>query len=255
MNYVDKLVSKLLKSPLTIDAFNSILESSDTFFNNVDLEKELIISNGLPLFFNKNDVSLKTKTTKIEDQVFCIVDIETNAGNAQDGQIIEIGAIKFKNGKVIETYQSLVTAKSIPLKVQEITGITPDMLVNAPSLKTVLEEFKIFLEDDVFVAHSIDFDYKFVSDSFKKYDLGELLNRKLCTIQLAKRTIKSKKYGLRYLKEKLNIDVANHHRAFDDALSTVGIFKKSLNNLCRNTIYTEDLLKYSKTAESKEIKC
>ena len=255
MNYIDKLVSKLLKKPLSIDEFNIILESSDTFFNNVELEKELIVSNGLPLFFSKKDVFLKTKTTKLKDQVFCVVDIETNGGNAKDGQIIEIGAVKFKNGNILETYQSLVTAKSIPLKVQEITNITPDMLVNAPSLKDVLEEFKIFLEDDVFVAHNIDFDYKFISDSFKKYDLGILLNRKLCTIKLAKCTIESKRYGLRYLKELLNINVENHHRAFDDALSTVEILKKSLSNLDKNITYTEDLLNYCKIAKTKEIKC
>jgi len=255
MNYIDKLVSQLLKKPLSIEEFNQILENGDTFFNNVDLEKELIISNGLPLFFGKNDVFLKTTNTNIKDQVFCIVDIETNAGNAKDGQIIEIGAIKLKNGKVLESYQSLVTAKSIPLKVQEITGITPDMLINAPSLKDVLEEFKIFLEDDVFVAHNIDFDYKFISDSFKKYDLGKLLNRKLCTIQLAKGTIESKRYGLSYLKDTLNIDVQNHHRAYDDALTTVEVFKKSLDKLTTDVINTEDLIKFSRTAQSKEIKC
>jgi len=255
MNYVDKLVSKLLKKPLSHNDFNTILQSSDTFFNSVDLETELILSNGLPIFFGKNEVFLKTVTSKIKDQVFCIVDIETNAGNAKDGQIIEIGAIKYKNGKILETYESLVTAKSIPLKVQEITGITPDMLVNAPSLKDVLEEFKIFLEDDVFVAHSIDFDYKFISDSFKKYDLGELLNRKLCTIKLAKCTIPSKKYGLSYLKEELNIDVNNHHRAYDDALCTVEVFKKSLQNLSSDILYTEELIKHHTTAQSKEIKC
>ncbi|MCK5294502.1 MAG: 3'-5' exonuclease [Arcobacteraceae bacterium] len=253
MNYLNKLVLKLLKAPLDIEEFNKILRKADTFFENEDLEKELILSNGLPLYFDNEKVYLKTTQNRLKDQVFCIVDIETNAGNAKDGQIIEIGAIKFKNGQILETYQSLVTARFIPLKVQEITGITVDMLDDAPNLKDVLEEFKIFLEDDIFVAHNIEFDYKFVSDSFKKYDLGELLNRKLCTIELAKRTIVSSRYGLQYLKENLNINIDNHHRAFDDALSTVEVFKVSLEGIDIDIQNTEELIQFSKEADCKEM--
>ena len=245
MNYVDKLVSKLLKKSLTIDEFNIILESSDTFFNNVELEKELIVSNGLPLFFSKKDVFLKTKTTKLKDQVFCVVDIETNGGNAKDGQIIEIGAVKFKNGNILETYQSLVTAKSIPLKVQEITNITPDMLVNAPSLKDVLEEFKIFLEDDVFVAHNIDFDYKFISDSLKQYNLGQLCNRKLCTLKLSRKLIDTQRYGLKYLKEHLKIEDQEHHRAFSDAYCTTMVLQECLKRLPNDIQYAEELIQFA----------
>ena len=62
------------------------------------------------------------------------------------------------------------------------------MTHNAPNLKTVLEEFKIFLEDDVFVAHAIAFDYKFISDSFKKYDLGELCNRRIVYYRIIKKS-------------------------------------------------------------------
>jgi len=245
MSYIDKIVNKLLKSPLSIIQFDEILKNSDTFFNSIDLEKELIIENGLPLYFSDDNVYLKTNRTKLKDQVFCIVDIETNASNAKDGQIIEIGAVKVKNNKILESYKSFASASFIPRKVQEITGITLDMLENAPNLKDVLEEFKIFLEDDVFVAHSIDFDYKFVSDSFKKYDMGELFNRKLCTIKLANKTIDAKRYGLKYLKEELNINVGTHHRAYDDALSTMHVFNISLNKVKNKIKYTEELLDFS----------
>jgi len=159
MKYLDKLVKCLIKRPLTITQFDKILKNSDRFYNNIDLEKELLIANGMPLYFSQDNVYLKTTINTIQDQVFCIVDIETNAGNPYDGQIIEIGAVKYKNGKILETYQSFVTANYIPQKVQEITGITLDMLEDAPNLKDVLEEFKIFLEDDVFVAHNIDFGF------------------------------------------------------------------------------------------------
>jgi len=246
MNYLNKLVNSLNKHPLSIVQFNDILEMSDTFFDNIELEKELLISNGLPIHFSDDYVMLKTSENTIKDQTFCIVDIETSAGNAKAGQIIEIGAVKYKNGQVIEKYDSLVNTGNIPYKIQELTGITPTMTHDAPNLRTVLEEFKIFLEDDVFVAHAIAFDYKFISDSFKKYDLGELCNRRICTIELSKKVIDCERYGLKYLKEHLNIDIENHHRAFSDALSTQKILEVCLDRLPKKVITTEDLIKFSK---------
>ena len=246
MNYLNKLISSLNISPLSIIQYNQILEKNDTFFDNIELETELLISNGFPLYFTDEFVILKTTTTSIQNQTFCIVDIETTAGNAKDGQIIEIGAVKYKNGQVIEKYDSLVNTREIPYKIQELTGITPQMTHNSPNLRTVLEEFKIFLEDDVFVAHDITFDYKFISDSFKKYDLGELCNRKLCTIALSKKVMTCERYGLKYLKEHLNIDVDNHHRAFSDALSTQKILNICINRLPENIITAENLIEFSK---------
>jgi len=249
MNYLDKLTNSLKKEPLTIIQFNTILEVSDTFFENIELEKELLISNGLPLFFSDEYVSLLTAENKIQDQTFCIVDIETTAGNPKDGQIIEIGAVKYKNGQVIEVYESLVNTGEIPYKIQELTGITPEMTYNSPNLQTVLEEFKIFLEDDLFVAHAINFDYKFISDSFKKYNLGELCNRRLCTIELSKKVIECERYGLKYLKEHLNIDIENHHRAYSDALSTQKILDICLAKLPSTVQTSEDLISFSKNSK------
>ena len=185
-----------------------------------------------------------TTITPINEQTFCIVDIETSHPTPYQGQLIEIGAIKYKNGQIIEQYSSLVNTKDIPTTVQKITGITPEMTHNATNIHEVLEEFKIFLEDSVFVAHNISFDYKFINDSFKKYDLGQLCNRRLCTIELATKTIKAEKYGLKHLSKHLNIDMQSHHRAFDDALCTQKIFDICLQNLPENIKTTEDLIKF-----------
>ncbi len=253
MNYIDILNNKLLKGPLNIIQYNSILENGKTFFDSVDLETEQLISSGYPIYFSENFVHLKTKENLIKDQVFCVVDIETSGGNPKTGQIIEIAAIKYKNGIIIEEYESLVYCKNIPKKVQEITGITPEILEDAPSLKNVLEEFRIFIEDDVFVAHSVDFDYNFISESLEKHHLGKLANRKICTIDLAARTIEAEKYGLKSLKELLNIDIENHHRAYEDALSTVEVLKATLEILDTQLISsTEDLIAFSKNAPTIE---
>jgi DNA polymerase-3 subunit epsilon len=230
---LQNIIQRLQKESILYTEFLELLQkATDSMYESSELEFELLLSNGLPLEFDGDFVFLKTKETPIEEQTFCVVDIETNGGSAKKGfQIIELGAVKYKNGQIIDKFESLVFAKEIPPYVQEVTKITPKMLEDAPRLENVLKDFKIFLEDDVFVAHDIKFDYTFISESFEKYNLGKLLNRKICTIDLAKRTIESERYGLGFLKELLNIDVDNHHRAYYDALTTAIVFDKSLENI------------------------
>lgn len=256
-NNLKNLETKLLKTPILFNDFLRMLEEcEDTFYQDPYLEFELLLSNGFALELEDDYVFLKTTKTKIEEQTFCIVDIETNGSSVKKGyQIIELGAVKIKNGEIINKFSSLAYAKDIPEYIQEVTNISPDMLVNAPRIEEVLKDFKLFLLDDVFVAHDIKFDYNFISDSFEKYSLGKLMNRKLCTIDLAKRTIQAQRYGLSYLKEFLKIDINNHHRAYYDALSTAYIFKESILRLNSKKISTiEELIKFSKSDNILEIK-
>jgi DNA polymerase-3 subunit epsilon len=119
------------------------------------------------------------------------------------------------------------------------------MVHEAPNLVTVLEEFKIFIENAIFVAHPISFDYKFINESFKKYNLGELYNRRICSISLSTKIIKTHRYGLKYLKELLNINIDNHHRAYSDAVSTSIIFNHCLERLPQNIKTSEDLISFT----------
>ncbi len=250
-NFMSRLVEKLKIEPMEYEQFlEELSKNKNRIFNDLELEFELLISNGFPIDIEDNKIVLKTTRNLISEEIFCIVDIETNGGHVNKGhQIIELGAVKYKNGEIIDKYESLVYAKDIPKYIQEVTNITPSMLENAPVISTVLEEFKLFLEDDVFVAHDIKFDYNFISNSFEKYDLGRLENRKLCTIDLARRTIKAQRYGLSFLKELLNINIDNHHRAYSDALSTSYILEESLKHLSSDVKTTEDLIHFSKHAQ------
>lgn len=252
---IENIITKLEKNRIEYNEFLELLDkASDTFFQTPELEFELLLSNGLPLELDEdNFIYLKTSQSKISEQTFCIVDIETNGSCVKKGaQVIEIGAIKYKNGEIIDEYESLVHATKIPEYIQEVTQINPSMLENSPVLEKVLKEFKVFLGDDLFVAHNIKFDYGFISDSFEKYDLGKLRNRKLCTIDLARRCIESEKYGLRALKETLNIDVDNHHRAYYDALATTYILKECIDKLSSKDITSEELISFSKSSKVKQ---
>jgi len=247
MNYLTKLISSLQKRDLTLIQFEDILSKYETFYDSFEQQLELLISNGFPISISDTNISLKTKNTRLNDQVFCIVDIEVNYPNTSRGQIIELGAIRYKNGQIIEKYSSLVNAYDIPQKIQDITSITPSMLQTAPSLQTVLEEFKIFVEDDKIIAHNLNFDYEYLSDSLEQYIFGRLANRALCTIDLSQRLFDNDRYGLKALSEFFKFNNDNHHRAYDDAYLTMQIFQKCLDKLPRDIKSSEDLIKFSQS--------
>lgn len=246
MKSVDNLIEKLSKRPIQKDVFFALLSKCETTYENVDLEIELLKSNGLPIELVDDNYILTTSLTNIENQIFCIVDIETNGNSPKHSQIIEIGAVKIKNGKIIDTYESLIYTKEIPEYISQVTGIYPQMTTSSPALKVVLEEFKIFLEDSVFVAHNVSFDYKFISESMELFDLGKLQNRKICTIDLSKRLILAPKYGLEALKEILQINL-DHHRAMSDAKSCALIFEHCIKLLPSQIKTTEELIGFSKS--------
>ena len=134
------------------------------------------------------------------------------------GEIIEIGAVKVQNGKEIARFESLVRASEVPENISELTGITSKMLANAPHLPAVLNEFRLFLGDSIFVAHNVGFDYGFISASLDKCGFGVLLNQRLCTINLSRRLIASPKYSLAALKELLDKECSPK----DYLITTVG---------------------------------
>ena len=99
------------------------------------------------------------------------------------------------------------------------------------------------------MAHNVKFDYGFIDASLQKCGFGMLLNRRLCTVELARRTIEAQRYGLGSLKELLGVQNI-HHRAFSDAVSCFEIFKFALKRLPWSVQSTEDLILFSKTAKS-----
>ncbi len=203
---------------------------------------------GLPL--NKTEshkMSLTTRFTDISEQVFCVVDIEST-GSISDGQIIEIGAVKIQNGIEIDRFETLVYCPFVPENITQITGLSARDLEDAPSIKTVLEKFRLFIMDAVFVAHNANFDYGFIHHELLRAGFGPLLNRRLCTVELARRTINSPKYNLGALKELFAI-VSPHHRALSDALAAAEILKECIKRLAFSIQTTEDLIAFSKTAK------
>lgn len=222
-------------------------------FDNFDIEEaylqvELLRAQGLPLESSGDTYFLAHNELSWREQEFCFVDIETTGSKPQEHQIIEIGAIKWKNGKILGEFSELIHAYFVPETIVEITQITPKMLENARKEREVLRDFREFLAQSVFVAHNVGFDYGFVSVAMEQAGLYKLLNPKLCTIDLARRTILAKRYSLQYLNEFLGINTPTSHRAYADALTALKVFEISLLSLPKAVRTTQDLIDFSKSA-------
>ncbi|MBR4097868.1 MAG: 3'-5' exonuclease, partial [Campylobacter sp.] len=216
---LDDFINLLAKSSLNYHDFlqkaNDIEELTDIIEPKNLADWRLL---GLELERAQNGkIMMPTRFRDFNEQVFCIVDIETSGG-INSGQIIEIGAVKIQGGKEIGRFETLVWANEVPQNISELTGIYQFDLIGAPRLANALESFRLFLSDSVFVAHNVKFDYEFISISLARLGFGMLLNRKICTIDLARRTIESQRYGLGALKQIFGID-NTHHRALNDAIA------------------------------------
>ncbi len=242
-----KSISKLSSSGLCLESLKKQLN------DDIDLNIELWHSQGLEVIKHKGYFFFATKFLSFSEAEFCIVDIETNGSKIEKHQIIEIAAVKVKNGVITDRFESLVQCDSINKHITEITGISQEDTKNAPPLKKVLYAFKTFLADSIFIAHDVKFDYRFISASFQKVGLEPLLNRSLCSLALAERTLCSYRYGLGYLSDYFNLNpTATHHRAMSDVMTTYELFLLSLANIEKNIQTVEDLIKFSK--ESKRLK-
>ena len=243
----DKSVSRLSTRGLPLESLKAQIDDS------LDYSLELWRAQGLDIVKSKGYFYFNTKFLPLDKAEFCIVDIETNGSKIDKHQIIEIAAIKFKYGEVTDRFESLVQCSEINKYISEITGITVKDTINAPSLKDVLYDFKLFLGDAIFIAHDVKFDYRFISLSFEKIGLEPLLNRNLCSLALAERSIVSYRYGLSYLEKTFNLHPeATHHRAMSDVLTTYELFKLSLESMDENVNNVEDLIRFSKTAPRKK---
>jgi DNA polymerase-3 subunit epsilon len=142
-----------------------------------------------------------------------------------------------------------VQCERINEHISNITGIRVEDTFNAPPLKDVLYSFKNFLANAIFVAHDVKFDYMFISGSLTKVGLEPLLNRSVCSLGLAERSIVSYRYALSYLNDYLHLNEnATHHRAMSDVLTTYGLFQMSLEKTKEEVNNVEDLIKFSKDA-------
>ena len=181
---------------------------------------------------DKDPIITRSKGQTIDDTTYCVFDLETTGISFRTEKITEIGIMKVKNGEVIDSFETFVNPeKPIPMRVQEITHITDDMVKDAPTIEEVLPKVLEFFGDSVLVAHNADFDTSFIKYNCEKMGL-KFDNTYLDTLRLAKDLFPEyKKYKLGIIAENLGIKVEVAHRALDDVDTTVKVFNVMLKML------------------------
>ena len=166
------------------------------------------------------------KDKKIDEEEFVVFDIETTGLNSHTNEIIEIGAVKIKAGRIVDRYSQLINPeRPIPYHITEITSITNEQVANEPKIDEVIGKFVDFIGDAVLVAHNAPFDMGFIKRDIKKYLNIDLQSSVIDTLQMARDLFPDlKKYGLGDLNKTLGLALEKHHRAVDDSQATANMF-------------------------------
>lgn len=174
-----------------------------------------LVDDGVPIAYNESDRNLN-------DATYVVFDVETTGLSAIYDTIIELAAVKIKDGEIIDRFESFANPHH-PLSETTInlTGITDDMVENAPEVEEVLRKFHEWMADDILVAHNAEFDMGFINTGFKRIGLPEASNPVIDTLELARFLLPElKNHRLNTLCKKLDIELTQHHRAIYDAEAT-----------------------------------
>ena len=183
-----------------------------------------LVEDNAPIIRDANDKDLS--------QTFVVFDLETTGFSNKNDKITEIGAVKVKNFEIVDRFNELINPeKDISYKVQELTGITNDLIKDKPTIEEILPRFMEFVGDSVLVAHNAEFDIGFINQKCKEMNI-EFKNKSVDTLMLARILLPHlKRFKLNNLTKELGVPLHNHHRAVDDAAATAQIFIKFLDML------------------------
>ena len=158
--------------------------------------------------------------------MFAIIDTETSGGKYNEEKIIEIGILVYDGNKIMKTYQSLINPKKkVDYFVQKLTGIKENKLRRCKPFKDHAKEIKKLLKNKVIVGHNVEYDYRVLKNEFKSIGM-DYKAKTLCTIEMSKKIFPDlESYKLKKICNHFNIELNNHHRAYDDAKATTELFK------------------------------
>lgn len=224
---------------IAITDHNSVQAFPEAFY----LAKDIKVIYGLEIGMIDDyvEIVLRERDLSLKEATYVVFDVETTGLNAAGGDlIIEVGAVKLKNGEIVDTFQELIDPKvKINKKITSITGITNAMVKGKPSEEEVIIKFKKWFKDLPLVAHNAKFDLSFLENAYHKYDLGELNNSVIDTLALSRILDPNvSRHGLSYVAKRYNLafDEASHHRADYDAKTTALVLVKMIDKLKDNGI-------------------
>ena len=211
-------------------------------YNKLKDKEDFKVIYGAEFSVINDDSNLINKTNEnfYKDKTFVVFDIETTGLDVRKDKIIEIGAVKVRNGEILEEFHSLINPnEELSKEIIKLTGIKNKMLENAPTIDEVLPKFIEFISDFPLVAHNINFDGNFINAQCHKNGIELPKNSWIDTLEIARRKLPLDNHKLETLVNYFKIKLDNHHRAVDDAKATMEIFYKLLE--------TEKEIKYFNT--------
>ncbi len=192
------------------------------------------------------------------DDTFVVFDIETTGLSKETESITEIGAVKVVDGKIIDRFSTFVNPeRPIPAEITKLTGITNEMVADAPVITEILPRFLEFCQDAVLVAHNANFDTGFIRLNAERKCGIEVKNTVLDTLELSRSLLPElKKHKLDIVCEQLGVSLEGHHRAVNDAEATAEVFLKFIDMLVEKEIYKVDDINVfsSQTVNYKKLK-
>ena len=171
-----------------------------------------------------------------------ILDCETTGSKPTYHRITELGLLIVENGEIVETWESFIKPNQhLPQNIQSLTGISPEMLVNAPDFSEIADLLLEKLNGRVLVAHNARFDYGFLKNEFSRIGI-KYTTKPLCSVKLS-RTLypQFKRHGLDQIIKRFKLNMHQRHRAFDDAKAIYDFFihtshlfaEEDINSVCK----------------------
>lgn len=192
-----------------------------------------LVDDGVPIAYNATARNLMQET-------YIVFDVETTGLSAVYNTIIELAAVKMKDGEVIDRFESFANPhETLSPTIIDLTGITDDMVSDAPEAEEVLKDFKDWCGDDILVAHNASFDMAFLDAGYQKAGLSKAANPVIDTLEMGRMLYPSfKNYRLNTLCKKFNIELVAHHRAIYDAEATGHLLWKMVKDAVEKGIIT-----------------
>ena len=216
------------------DAYHMLRDSGNKDFKVIYGVEAYIVDDLRKIIFD-------SKGQKFDD-TYVVFDLETTGLSPVNDSIIEIGAVKIQNKKVVDRFSTFVNPKiPIPYNIEQLTGIDDSMVVDADTIENILPEFLKFCDGAVMVAHNAEFDVTFIREKTKTI-LGKAFECTVVdTVSLARALIPNLgKFTLDHVAKALNVSLLHHHRAVDDAECCADIFLALVARLEMRNIFNLD---------------
>jgi DNA polymerase III subunit alpha, Gram-positive type len=190
-----------------------------------------LVDDGVPIAYNSADRILA-------DETYVVFDVETTGLSAVYDKIIELAAVKVKNGEVIDRFESFANPHHrLSATTIDLTGITDDMVQTAPEIDEVLTKYHDWVGNDILVAHNASFDMGFLNAGYQRAGLGKAQNPVIDTLELARLLYPTfKNHRLNTLAKKFDVELTQHHRAIYDAEATGYLLIKMLKDAAEQGI-------------------